>query len=536
MSSTEQLRPSILGRLGIGAEAVYDGIGPESKEKNMTKRAALSRRGFLGACGAGFSVAAAGLTRVAAAEPLKLAGRRPNILLIITDDQGYGELACHGNKIIRTPNLDRLHGQSVRLTDFHVSPTCAPTRASLMTGRHEFRSGVTHTINERERLALNATTIAQVLKAAGYVTGIFGKWHLGDEAPYQPGRRGFDEVFIHGAGGIGQTYKGSCGDAPGNKYFNPAILHNNVFEKTRGFCTDVFFRQATSWIDEKRKGEEPFFAYVTTNAPHGPFICPEEYAKMYRAKGLTGSIVSYYGMITNIDDNVGRLLAKLDEWKLAAGTLVIFMTDNGHSMGGGRKGGKGAFNAGMRGAKGGPYQGGTRVPAFFRWPGVLAAGVDVDKLTAHIDMFPTLAALAGAKVPGDLRLDGHSLLGLLAEPDADWPDRYVFVHKGRWARGKAAQSKYASCAVRNSRFRLVNNRELYDIRRDPGEKTNVIRRHPEVVAKMRAAYDQWWKEVLPAMVNEKAVGPSVNPFKALYWKQFGGEPGKGRPRSGRGGK
>ncbi|HUU91626.1 MAG TPA: sulfatase-like hydrolase/transferase, partial [Phycisphaerae bacterium] len=165
----------------------------------------------------------------------------PNVVLVITDDQGYGELACHGNKVIKTPNLDHLHSQSVRLTAFHVSPTCAPTRASLMTGRHEFRSGVTHTILERERLGLEAVTVAQMLKGAGYTTGVFGKWHLGDQEPYQPHSRGFDEVFVHGAGGIGQSYPGSCGDAPGNKYFDPAIRHNRTFVKTTGFCTDIFF-------------------------------------------------------------------------------------------------------------------------------------------------------------------------------------------------------------------------------------------------------------------------------------------------------
>src|SRR5215472_1212482 len=193
-------------------------------------------------CGVASSASHFGQTAIAQS-------RKPNIILILTDDQGYGDLGRHGNSILKTPNLDRLHDESVRFTDFHVSPTCSPTRSALMTGRHEFRSGVTHTIAERERLSLKATTIAQVLHAAGYTTGIFGKWHLGDEAAYQPGRRGFDEVFIHGAGGIGQTYAGSCGDAPGNTYFKPAILHNGRFEKTEGFCTDVFFDQALRWID-----------------------------------------------------------------------------------------------------------------------------------------------------------------------------------------------------------------------------------------------------------------------------------------------
>src|SRR5437588_8300514 len=188
----------------------------------------------------------------AAAEPA-FGAHPPNIIILLTDDQGYGDLSCHGNPILKTPNLDRLHDEGVRFSDFHVSPTCSPTRSALMTGRHEFMNGVTHTILERERLTLRAATIAQVLKRAGYATGIFGKWHLGDEAAYQPNRRGFDEVFIHGAGGIGQTYAGSCGDAPGNTYFNPAIRHNGHFEKTKGYCTDLFVGQALKWMDSKRK-------------------------------------------------------------------------------------------------------------------------------------------------------------------------------------------------------------------------------------------------------------------------------------------
>jgi len=476
---------------------------------------AMTRRDFVKA--AGLAGATALTSRFACARTAGLAASRPNIVLIMTDDQGYGELAYHGNPIIRTPNLDRLHAQSVRFTDFQVSPTCAPTRASLMTGRHEFRSGVTHTIYERERLSLDATTIAQVLKDAGYATGIFGKWHLGDEEAYQPNRRGFDEVFIHGAGGIGQTYPGSCGDAPGNTYFDPAILHNGTFVKTRGFCTDVFFERALGWIHHQWQKGGPFFAYIVPNAPHSPYVCPESYRKPYLDAGLGEADAAYYGMITNIDDNVGRLVARLDEWQLSERTLLIFMTDNGHSRGR-------LYNAGMRSMKGSPYQGGTRVPAFFRWPGTLGRGVDVNRLAAHIDLFATLAELAGAGVPPSVELDGRSLVPLLLDPEADWPDRYVFVHKGRWTRGKAAESKQADCAVRNERFRLVNNTELYDIVNDPGETKNVIDQHPDVVAKMRAAYDRWWSEVLPCMVNEDAVGPKINPFKERYWRQFGGGP------------
>ena len=190
-----------------------------------------------------------------------LAGRRPNIVLILSDDQGYGDLGRNGNPVIRTPNLDAMYDHAVHFEDFHVSPTCSPTRSSIMAGRHEFHSGVTHTIYERERLSLKATTMAQVLQSAGYATGVFGKWHLGDEEPYQPNHRGFDEVFVHGAGGIGQTYPGTCGDAPKNSYFSPVIRHNGVFEKTDGYCTDVFFRQATRWVAAV-KGKQPFFVYL----------------------------------------------------------------------------------------------------------------------------------------------------------------------------------------------------------------------------------------------------------------------------------
>jgi len=444
----------------------------------------------------------------------ELAGSRPNIIFIMPDDQGYGEIARHGNDIIQTPHLDRLHDLSLRFTDYHVSPTCSPTRSSLMSGKHEFKNGVTHTLFERERMALSTVTIAQVLQESGYSTGIFGKWHLGDEDEYQPERRGFDEVFIHGGGGIGQTFPGSCGDAPNNHYFNPAILHNGGFLRTNGYCTDVFFAQATQWIDAQRKTGKPFFAYITPNAPHDPFHSPQDKLKLYLDNPkLTADEKAFYGMISNIDDNVGRLLAQLAEWDIDKNTLFIFSTDNGSALGR-------YYNAGMRGQKGGPYQGGTRVPMFAYWPGRLEPG-DAKQLAAHIDMYPTFAELAGAPIPEGVILDGRSLLPIYRNKNVDWPDRFLFTHLGRWARGKASEAKYQQCAVRTARFRLINNVELYDILADPGEQINVIDRFPEEVAAMRAAYDQWWDEILPCLVNEDAVGPVHNPFKVRFWKQFG---------------
>jgi arylsulfatase A-like enzyme len=468
-----------------------------------------TRREFLKTIGivAGCSVFS---SRVTTGEGAFADRERPNVIIIMTDDQGYGELGCHGNPILKTPNLDKLHDESTRFTAFHVSPTCSPTRASLMTGRHEFRSAVTHTHSERERLSLDAVTIAEVLSKAGYKTGIFGKWHLGDEEPYQPHNRGFDEVFIHGAGGIGQSYKCSCGDVPGNKYFDPVIRHNKTFVQTKGYCTDIFFTQALRWI--KQNKDSHFFAYIATNTPHGPHVCSEEYSKPYLDAGLDEKSAAYYGMIANIDDNVGRLVSKMDQWGLAGNTLLIFMTDNGHSM-------RNLYNAGMRAHKGTPYEGGTRVPAFFRWPGQIKAGVDIDRLCAHIDLFPTLAELCGATIPAKVRLDGRSLMPLLRNPNARWPDRHLFIHLGRWKRGEAKESKHKQCAVRSQRFRLVNNQELYDIEKDSGETTNVIDKYPEAAAGMRKAYDQWWDEVLPAMVNEDVPYANDNPFRVLYLKQ-----------------
>ncbi|MEI7731976.1 MAG: arylsulfatase [Verrucomicrobiota bacterium] len=459
---------------------------------------------------------------IGAAEPFS--DKQPNIIFLLSDDQGYGDLSCHGNPILKTPNLDRLHGESVRFTDFHVSPTCAPTRSALFSGQHEFKNGVTHTIFERERMSLKTTTIAQILKSAGFTTGIFGKWHLGDEAEYQPGQRGFDEVFIHGGGGIGQTYPGSCGDAPGNRYLDPAILHNGKFEKTKGYCTDVFFKQAMSWI-KSVKGKKRFFCYLPTNVPHAPLQEPPGYETLYAGKA-PGNAAKFFNMLANLDDNVGRLLAQLKEWDIERDTLVIFMNDNGGTAG------CQVWNAGMHGQKGTPWEGGTRASSFWRWPGTLKPG-DVDKLAAHIDFFPTLAEITGANVPAEIaaQLDGRSLAPLLKNPNADWPERYLFTHVGRWAKGQVAGAQYSRCRVRNSRYSLVCANadgtkawELFDLKADYGEKNNLAADHPEVVKELDVEYQKWWNSVQPLLVNEAAVGPKINPFKELYWKQFGGGP------------
>jgi len=469
------------------------------------------------------SAAVAGL-----AQGTDLSGRRPNIIFILTDDQGYNDMSAHGNTILKTPNLDRLRGEGVRFEDFMVSPTCSPTRSVLLSGRHEFKNGVTHTVNERERMSLQTVTLAQVLKAAGYATGIFGKWHLGDEAEYRPESRGFDEVFIHGGGGIGQSFPGSLGDAPGNKYFDPTILHNGKFEKTQGYCTDIFFERAIGWMDRQQGGENPFFAFVSTNAPHSPYIARPADRARYEGRDLGPATENFFGMIHNIDENVGRLLARLDEWGISRNTLVVFMTDNGGDLTGVK-----VFNAGMRGSKNTAWIGGTRAISLWYWPGTLRPG-PVQALTAHLDFFPTLAELAGARLSDGVKrqVEGRSLVPLLRDPSARWPERHLFTHMGRWLQGTdPGNAKFAMSAVRNSRWALVSEKggrepewQLFDLARDYGQQTDVSVQHPEIVRKLSTLYDRWWGECLPLMVNERAIGPRLNSFAELYWKQFGGGP------------
>jgi len=398
----------------------------------------------------------------------------PNIVLIMTDDQGYGDLACHANPVIKTPNIDRLYSQSTRLTNFHVSPTCSPTRASLMTGRYCNRTGVWHTIMGRSLLRREEVTMADIFRAAGYSTAIFGKWHLGDNYPFRPQDRGFDEVLVHGGGGIGQTP-----DYWGNDYFDDTYCHNGSWRKYRGYCTDVWFEQSLRFIEEN--ADRPFFCYLATNAPHKPYRVPQEYARAYKNKGVNAA---FYGMITNIDENIGRLMNKLDELGLSDNTILIFMTDNGSS--------DARFNAGMRGNKGDPYDGGHRVPFFIRWPGgPINAGVDIDKITAHIDVLPTLIELCGLQKPPKINFDGKSLAPLLTNPGKNWPDRTLIIDSQRIEHPK----KWRKCAVMTNRWRLINGKELYDIIQDPGQKNNIAGQYPDVVARLCKEYEKWWDDV-----------------------------------------
>lgn len=461
---------------------------------------------------------------LAALSPRVLEGSRPNIILVMTDDQGMGDLSCMGNEIVRTPYIDKFYEGATRFTDFQVSPTCAPTRAALMSGRFPFKVGITHTILQRERMAQEVYTMPQMLKSAGYATGLFGKWHLGDEPEYLPQNRGFDEVLMHGAGGIGQTGLGDFPPNGGNGYTDNVLLHNDTVVQTKGFCTDVFFDAAEGWIQKQHAGKQPYFAYISLNAPHGPAVAPAEYKKRFLDAGYDNKTAARYGMIENIDDNFGHMMSLLEEWGALENTIVIFMTDNGMSMPSITRNKEKfkPFNANMRGGKNSPNEGGSHVPAFWQWKGVLKPGVDIDVLTAHIDIYKTFVQLADAQLPEKMQeLDGRSLLPLLKDPSAEWPDRELFVHCGRWPSGKRDAFKFQKCAVRTEKWRFTNNTELYDIENDPGETTDVADKYPEVVQQLRKSYEQWWTSALPLMVNEdlpRVSGPD-QPFAKLYNKQ-----------------
>ena len=416
--------------------------------------------------------------------PQEAAASPPNVVLIMSDDQGYGDLGCHGNELIQTPNLDRLHAESVRFTNFHVDPTCSPTRAALLTGRYSLRTGVWHTVMGRSLLREDEFTMGDAFSRAGYRTGIFGKWHLGDNYPLRPQDRGFQEVFVHKGGGVGQTP-----DYWGNDYVDDTYFRNGQPERVDGYCTDVWFDEAMKFMVAEQ--QRPFFAYVATNAPHAPYNVSDKYRDLFKNDDIPNA--AFYGMIANLDENVGRLLKFLDERNLSDDTILIFMTDNGTAAGF-RPTGKRpiGFNAGMRGTKGSAYDGGHRVPFFIRWPaGGVQGGRDMNRLAAHIDILPTLAELCGLQIPTDRELDGVSLVPLLRDPNATWPDRTLVVDSQRIERPEKGR---ASC-VMTDRWRLIDGTSLYNIIADRGQQSDLAKQQPKIADQLRSAYDRWWDDV-----------------------------------------
>ncbi len=420
------------------------------------------------------------------------ADQRPNVILLMTDDQGYGDIGAHGHPHLITPHMDRLWEHSVRLTQFHVDPTCSPTRSALMTGRYSGRVGVWHTVMGRNLLRADETTMAEVFQAAGYRTGVYGKWHLGDTYPYGARFRGFEDAIVHFAGGVGQTP-----DFWGNDYFEDHYHDNGSWRPFQGYCTDIWFREALRFIRENR--DQPFFVYLPTNAAHQtrPHVA-ERYRALYDQVDTTERLKVFWGMISNIDDNLGVLLDRLQHWGLIDNTILVFMGDNGTCMGQGayppeqRAEWSERFNAGMRGGKGSHYDGGHRVFCYIHYPrGGIQGGRDVQPITAHIDLLPTLVELCGIEPPEELAWDGKSLVPLLTGNANDWPERTIFLHNQR----VLDPIKWRNTSIMTDRWRLVDDRELYDIGQDPGQQRNVIDDYPEVAARLRDEYEHWWEDI-----------------------------------------
>lgn len=411
--------------------------------------------------------------------------KKPNVIIVITDDQGYGDIAAHGNTIVKTPAIDAFYNKSVRLTDFHVGPTCAPSRSGLMTGRYANRVGVWHTIGGVSILRENEVTMAQVFQDNGYETGMFGKWHLGDTYPSRPQDKGFKNTVIHGGGGVGQTP-----DYWGNDYFDDTYLVNGEPKEFKGYCTDVWFDEAIKYIEEKK--DEPFFCYISTNAPHLPFNVPQAYSDLYKDEDITENQKKFYGMITNVDENFKKLQQKLEELAIDENTIVVFMTDNGTATGYKEIGGKTyGFNAGMQGTKNSEYEGGHRVPFFISYPnGNIKGGKDVDALIAHLDILPTLASICGLEVP-DLKLDGMDVSSTLVDASAKINRDYLITDSQR----VQAPIKWRKSAVMSDKMRLVNGKELYDVSKDPGQRNDLASQLPEMVETMRGYYEEWWSSV-----------------------------------------
>ncbi len=405
---------------------------------------------------------------------------RPNVILIITDDQGYGDLGCHGNDQIRTPHLDALSRQSVVVDRFHVMPVCSPTRACLMTGRYNYRTGVVDTFIGRSMMHSDEVTIAEMLADAGYRTGIFGKWHLGDNPPLRAIDQGFQEALTLKGGGIGQP-----SDPPGGDHYqDPTLYRNGKPVKMKGYVTDLLTDAAIDFVAANR--ERSFFTYIAYNAPHSPLEVPAGYLDRY--KGLPDVTARIYAMITNIDDNLGRLFSKLEELKLAENTIVLFITDNGPQQD--------RYVAGMRGRKGTVFEGGIRVPCFVRWPVKLKAGRKVDRIAAHIDLAPTILEACGAAKPAGVTFDGSSLLPLLRGDPVEWPDRTLFF---QWHRGDVPEMGRA-CATLGQRWKMVRQQPgqaplLFDLPADPAEKADVAAANPAVVKGMVEAYEAWFRDV-----------------------------------------
>jgi uncharacterized sulfatase len=408
--------------------------------------------------------------------------RHPNVIFVITDDQGYGDIGCHGNPVLKTPNLDRMARESVQLDNHHHDPLCSPSRAALLTGQYACRNGVWHVIHGRHLLHPAAVTMADIFSANGYRTAMFGKWHLGDNYPFAPQYRGFDEALCHRGGGVGELP-----DYWGNNYVDDVYFRNGVPTRCDGYCTDVFFDAALEFIETK--SDAPFFVYLATNAMHAPHIVPDQYAASYLHQGIPPERAKFYGMIANFDENLGRLFERLKTLELDEDTLVIFTADHGTAAGYDPATGDG-FNAGLRGKKGSVYDGGHQVNFFLRWSHRLPAEHKVRQLTAHVDILPTLIDLCGLRHDPAREFDGLSLAPVMRGEGGQLPKRSIIVQLQ-----PDEPRRWHHTALLNGRWRLVNGEELYDVECDRAQAREIAAEHPQVVDALLSEYDAFWEDM-----------------------------------------
>lgn len=443
----------------------------------------------------------------------------PNIILIITDDQGYGDFGFTGNPHISTPTLDQLAQESVEFTNFYVSPVCAPTRSSLMTGRYSLRTGIRDTYNGGAMMATEEHTIAELLKKKNYVTGIFGKWHLGDNYPMRPSDQGFDESLIHLSGGMGQVGDFTTYYQGNRSYFDPVLWHNNQQQSYQGYCSDIFAEEAIKFIENNK--DQPFFTYLSFNAPHTPLQVPDEYYQKYKdldpsegfgedgkpfypmSESQKEDARKVYAMVENIDDNLNKLFSKLEELEIDDRTIIIFLTDNGPQQQ--------RYVAGLRGLKGNVFQGGVRAPLLIHYPEKYQGSKKIDQLTAHLDILPTIAEVVGIDLPNDRKIDGKSLIPLMNGDASNFQNRSFFSY---WTR--KYPERYNNISIQKSGWKLVGKTdyqapieefELYNLTEDPFELTNLISSQTSKGRELKIEMDELYEELIQEqhLVNQPLI-------------------------------
>ena len=454
------------------------------------------------------------------------AGDRPNVVFILSDNQSYWEFGCHGNPVVKTPNVDRLAAESVDFKRFYATPYCSPSRAEFLTGRYAMRFGIYNTIGGVSQLPGSATTMAEIFRDNGYRTGMFGKWHLGESFPMRPEDQGFDEAFWHGGGGVGQLP-----DYYGNTLFDTTFIENDEPVPTKGFCTDKIFDRAIRFIRDHQ--DKSFFCYVPTPVTHKPWAAPDKYRQPYEAMGMKPGDAAGYGQMTNLDENVGRLLQALDKLQLRKQTILIFATDQGM----GRE--APAKDMSLPQIRGGhrAYDWANHVAFMVRYPDrIQKTGHVQDQLAGAVDLLPTLADWCAFRPSHELEFDGISLARYLEDPELAWPQTRNIITQ--CPRGRTPK-KWVNAVVRRGHWRLTGPDELFNSGSDFRQTKNVAKDHPEIVKELNAAYEKWWREFdaqrpgIPRAVIGHPDRPEVR-LTSMDWYQGGSPWTQGSIKRGRG--